>query len=93
MSIFSKALNNTPRRLQRMMLRLQNYQFTYRFKPGSQVVVADALSRAFPTKADDSREAEQNFTENVASVDNLLTDFQRDLQRTDSINYVVASTT
>ena len=92
MSIFSKALNNEPRRLQRMMLRLQNNQFTYRFKPGSQVVVADALSRAFPTKADDSREAEQNFTENVASVDNLLTDFQRDLQRTDSINFVVAST-
>ena len=31
-SIFSKALNNAPRRLQRMMLRLQNYQFEFNFQ-------------------------------------------------------------
>jgi hypothetical protein len=48
-SINKKALSSAPKRLQRMLLRLQNYDFDLVFKLGSQVVVADTLSRAVPT--------------------------------------------
>ena len=45
-TIFKKPLSNAPRRLQRMMLKLQKYQFTVRYKKGKELHVADTLSRA-----------------------------------------------
>jgi hypothetical protein len=44
--ILKKSLHNAPLRLQRMLLRLQKYDFTYKHKPGKDLVVADTLSRA-----------------------------------------------
>ena len=46
-TIFKKSLHSAPKRLQRMLLRLQKYDFTVTYKKGSLVVMADALSRAF----------------------------------------------
>ena len=40
-----KNLVSAPPRLQRMLLRLQPYDFTIRYRPGNQMHVADALSR------------------------------------------------
>ena len=45
-SIFKKSLLSAPCRLQRMMLRLQRYNLEVIYKPGSQMYVADHLSRA-----------------------------------------------
>jgi len=45
-TIFKKPLNKAPRRLQRMMLKLQRYQFSVRYKKGKELYVADTLSRA-----------------------------------------------
>ena len=45
-TIFKKPLSNAPRRLQRMMIKLQKYQFTVRYKKGKELYVADTLSRA-----------------------------------------------
>ena len=45
-TIFKKPLSKAPRRLQRMMLKLQKYQFTVRYKKGKELYVADTLSRA-----------------------------------------------
>ena len=45
-TIFKKPLSRAPRRLQRMMLRLQNYHFTVQYKKGKELFVADTLSRA-----------------------------------------------
>ena len=45
-TIFKKPLSKAPRRLQRMMLKLQQYQFTVRYKKGKELYVADTLSRA-----------------------------------------------
>ena len=45
-TIFKKPLSNAPRRLQRMMLKLQINQFTVRYKKGKELYVADTLSRA-----------------------------------------------
>ena len=46
-AIFSKPLNKAPARIQRFLLRLQPYTFTFKFVPGKDIPVADTLSRAF----------------------------------------------
>ena len=46
-SIFKKWLLCAPSRLQRMMLRLQRYNLEVVNKPGTQMFVANHLSRAF----------------------------------------------
>ncbi|PFX22499.1 Receptor-type tyrosine-protein phosphatase F [Stylophora pistillata] len=45
-TIFKKPLSRALRSLQRMMLRLQNYEFTVQYKKGKELFVADTLSRA-----------------------------------------------
>ena len=45
-SIFKKSLLAAPCRLQRMLLRLQKYNLAVSYKPGSQMLLADHLSRA-----------------------------------------------
>jgi hypothetical protein len=46
-AIFSKPLIKAPARIQRFLLRLQPYMFTFKFVPGKDIPVADTLSRAF----------------------------------------------
>ena len=46
-SILSKSLLSAPKRLQRMMLRLQNFDFEVEYKRGALLHVADTLSRAY----------------------------------------------
>ncbi|KAA0714109.1 Retrovirus-related Pol polyprotein from transposon opus [Triplophysa tibetana] len=46
-SIFKKPLHQTPLRLQRMLLRLQRYNLKVMYKPGKEMHIADALSRAY----------------------------------------------
>ena len=48
-TIFKKPLSKAPRRLQRMMLKLQSYQFTVRYKKGKELYAADTFSRASVT--------------------------------------------
>ena len=42
MAIVKKSLTSAPRRLQRMLLRLQRYNYTIVYVPGSQMVIADS---------------------------------------------------
>lgn len=46
-SIFKKALNKCPPRLQRMLLQIQKYDIELIYKSGKQLIIADALSRAY----------------------------------------------
>ena len=48
-SIVKKALTAAPPRLQRMLLRLQRYEFNMKYKPGKEMVIADTLSQAYLT--------------------------------------------
>ena len=43
-----KNLADTPACLQRMLLRLQNYDLKIKYKPGKQMILTDALSRYAP---------------------------------------------
>ncbi|KAJ8250086.1 hypothetical protein COCON_G00233020 [Conger conger] len=45
-AISKKGLGEAPPRIQRLLLRLQKYDLTFKFIPGKQLIVADALSRA-----------------------------------------------
>ena len=45
-SILKKSLLSAPRRLQRMMLRLQNFDFEFEYKKGTLLHAADTLSTA-----------------------------------------------
>ena len=45
-SIVKKSLAKAPKRLQSMLLRAQEYDFSLFYKPGNNIPVADALSRA-----------------------------------------------
>src|SRR6218665_1531949 len=53
-AIKKKPLSSAPRRLQRMLLRLQRYNYDLIFTPGSQVILADTLSRACPSSPSDA---------------------------------------
>ena len=58
-SIFKKDLNSTPKRLQRMMQRLQKFDLTVSDKKGKKMYLADTLSLAFaPNKCTSITEEE-----------------------------------
>ena len=46
MTIFKKSILTSPKRLQRMRLRLQKYNIVVEYQPGSQMYISDTLSRA-----------------------------------------------
>ena len=54
--IMKKKLSAAPPRLQRMLLRLQQYNFKLEYKPGKELIVADMLSRAYTSDAESSTE-------------------------------------
>lgn len=75
-TIFKKPLDKCPVRLQRLRMTLQNYSFTVRYKPGSQLYFADALSR--------SSYNDKSFTINEADLGaqvNLI-EFNGDISKT-----------
>lgn len=43
-----KSLLSIPARLQRTLMRIQKYSLEVKYKPGKEMHIADALSRAFP---------------------------------------------
>ena len=45
--IFQRSIHSAPKRLQRMLLRLQRYNLNVAYLPGSQMYIADMLSRAY----------------------------------------------
>lgn len=47
-SISQKPIHSAPKRLQRMLLRMQRYDLQIMYKKGSEMYLADALSRAYP---------------------------------------------
>ena len=76
--IFDKPLHSIPLRLQKMKMRLQHYSFDTVHKPGTEIPVADALSRFHSAKIPDAEEFEVNAIE-VKSVSNLSESTYREL--------------
>ena len=55
-SILKKSILSTPKRLQRMMLRLQKYDLDVTYKKGAHMYQADTLSRAYLPTTDNNRD-------------------------------------
>lgn len=51
-NILRKSLLQTPPRLQKLLLRLQKYEFNFKYISGKQLIITDTLSQAHlpPTK-------------------------------------------
>ena len=56
-SIVNKPLHKISARLQRMLLKLQNYDLSVKYVKGKDLHVADTLSRAYLTNPDDYTQA------------------------------------
>ena len=61
-SINKKPLADAPARLQRLLMRVQKYDYTLQYVPGRLLVVADTLSRAYPTINDPDNQTEEDVT-------------------------------
>ena len=69
-AIVKKPLRDAPKRLQRMLLALQRYDFEVTYRKGVELFIADTLSRgALPTTVEDVSELD---FEQVSSVDELF---------------------
>ena len=71
-SIFKKSLLSAPCRLQRMLLRLQRFNLSVSYKPGSQMFLADHLSRAAQRETLRSEEPFQVFSLELETLDPLV---------------------
>lgn len=63
--ITQKDISKASPRLQRMLLRLQKYDLVIKHKPGKEMHIADALSRAFLANVD---KADKDFEEDMEAV-------------------------
>jgi hypothetical protein len=62
-TIFKRSLLSAPKRLQRMMLRLQRFEFEVTYKRGTKMYMADTLSSAYlPRSEVTSTDQEQVMT-------------------------------
>ena len=52
--IYLKILTAAPPRLQRMLLKIQGYNMTIKYKPGTKMLLADAMSRLNPLPSEES---------------------------------------
>lgn len=64
-NIVTKPLTEVPKRLQRMLIRLQKYDYELSYQPGAEMFIADTLSRAYIL---DGNEKESEF-EIVSMID------------------------
>ena len=72
-TIAKKALATAPKRLQRMLLRLQRYDFDLIHRPGLQMLIVDTISRAC-TDVTDRLDASSRFCEELAALNNEAAD-------------------
>ncbi len=87
--IVLKPLNKATNRLQRMLLRLQNFNLNVKYKKGQDMFLADTLSRAFLPAGD--------FALSLEEVDHTMTlaipeDQLQELARQDPVSQALSST-
>ena len=85
-SILKKSLLSAPKRLQRMMLRLQNFDFDVEYKKGTLLHLADTLSRAYLPHGQVKCSKEDVFlTGNVSSP------VEQEVERVNALSFVSIS--
>lgn len=69
--ISRKPLLVAPKRLQRMLLRLQRYDYEIQYKPGREMLIADALSRAYGQSSAAQQTAFELHLETIRAVEDI----------------------
>ena len=85
--IFRKSLLSAPKRLQRMLLRLQKFDLQVSYKKGTEMYLADTLSRAYRVR----RNTTQVGTEDVLNIENMRGNTERELESINMIQYLPVS--
>ena len=67
-SLYKKPLSSAPPRIQRFMLKIQKYNLDVKYKPGKEMVIPDALSRAY---LKDNDKSDCDMSKTVFSVENM----------------------
>ena len=84
-TIHKKPLQSAPKRLQRMLMRLQKYSIDIQYRPGKELYLADTLSRAYL-----AYDVDANKTESMQQ----QSDWEKELEQVNMISHLlVASTT
>lgn len=88
-SIFRKSLLSAPKRLQRMLLRLQKFDLHVSYKKGSEMCLDDTPSRAFRMHKGMQKEE----AEDVVYIDKMRgnTERERELESINMIQYLPVS--
>ena len=68
--ILKKPLNQAPRRIQALLMRLFRYDVTFEYVPGNKLIIADTLSRAFV----ETDELDQYSNQRIMTVYDMLED-------------------
>ena len=68
--ILKKPLNQAPRRIQALLMRLYRYDVTFEYVPGNKLIIADTLSRAFV----ETDELDQFSNQRIMTVYDMLED-------------------
>ena len=77
-SIFTKPLLAAPMRLQAMMLRLQPYDLKVKYRPGKEIPLGDALSRAnLPEEEPEMEPVMVNTVDHIAVTPSRFKEFQQ----------------
>ena len=79
-TIYRKPLQSTPKRLQRMLLRLQKYEINVVYKRGKQMYLADTLSRAY---MDGTSASNGDISETI----HLQTELEKELESIDMVQH------
>ena len=85
--IFCKSLLSAPKRLQRMLLRLQKFDLQVSYKKGTEMYLADTLSRAYRVR----RNTKQVGAEDVLNIENMRGNTERELESINMIQYLPVS--
>ncbi|XP_032241511.2 uncharacterized protein K02A2.6-like [Nematostella vectensis] len=87
-SIFKKSLISAPKRLQRMMLRLQKFDLQVNYKRGAEMYLADTLSRAFRGQ---KRSASRDDVGDVMLLGEMRGTTEREVESIDMIQFLPVS--
>ena len=86
-SILKKSILSAPKRLQRMMMRLQRYDLEVTYKKGSQMYMANTLSRAYlPTTPQ-----EDVSDEDILKLDDRRSEVEVDIESVNALQFLSAS--
>ena len=83
-AIHKKSLLSAPKRLQRMLMRTQKFDYTVRYKKGAEMYIADTLSRAVPVKKGGKAEEKEEI---------FQTSVEKELEEINMAAHVAVSST